>query len=198
VTDSSFSSIFAAAVHFRLGQTVKGYDAATIDYIRMKTDLMLWLNELTYAASLAFSKLSILSFYWRIFKHTVIRFPIRFLLVAVIIWLLLRTFMVIFQCFPPRYIWDKTIDGHCMVDMKTFFLSTILTHCLLDVIILVLPVIPVFQMHLSWKSKVGVVLLFAAGTMYVLVVLLRILGVNVTNASLKVLSLPPYLSSSSP
>ncbi|KAL2673877.1 hypothetical protein Neosp_012321 [[Neocosmospora] mangrovei] len=77
--------------------------------IRQKSRFLLWVTELLYAASIAASKLAILSFYWRVFRYTSIRIPILVLIAAVSIWFTIRTFMVIFHCIPVQAYWDKTI-----------------------------------------------------------------------------------------
>lgn len=50
----------------------------------------LWIADLVYAGSLAFSKMSILLFYWRLFSNTSIRQPIRALFACAVIWLTIR------------------------------------------------------------------------------------------------------------
>jgi hypothetical protein len=52
--------------------------------------LILWNAEIFYAFSLAFAKLSILSFYWRMFKTSPIRNPIKILGACTMIWIILR------------------------------------------------------------------------------------------------------------
>lgn len=125
----------------------------------------MWLEELFYTISLGFSKFSILSFYWRIFQHTSIRIPIQILLVAVTIWVLVKGGLTIFQCHPVRYAWDKSVDGRCSLNMSAFFFGTIICHCVMDIIILLLPVFPVAKMHLSLGKKLAVTTIFHSGVM---------------------------------
>jgi hypothetical protein len=74
--------------------------------------------------------------------------------------------MLIFRCVPTRAIWDKTItDAICNIDSDKFFLGTITTHFLMDVAILVLPIVPVFQLHLRLQQKFAIVGFFLLGTM---------------------------------
>ncbi|RSL46248.1 hypothetical protein CEP51_015962, partial [Fusarium floridanum] len=161
-------SILWAARHM-LGQSLSGTQEARAEIIREKSRFLLWVTEFLYAGSIAISKLSILSFYWRIFRYTSIRIPILVLVVAVSIWVIIRTFMVIFHCIPVQAYWDRTIKGaHCELDAATLFFCTILIHCLMDCIILILPVIEVVKMQLSWSKKLAVVGLFTSGIMHVL------------------------------
>ncbi|KAI8652623.1 hypothetical protein NCS57_01326900 [Fusarium keratoplasticum] len=150
---------------YMLGQSLSGIqDQTHADMIREKSRFLLWITELLYAASIAASKLAILSFYWRIFRYTSIRIPILVLIAAVSIWFTIRTFMVIFHCAPVQAYWNKTIThARCLVNPSTFFFCTILIHCLMDCIILVLPVIEVAKMHLPWSKKLAVVGLFTSG-----------------------------------
>jgi hypothetical protein len=55
-----------------------------------RSRLLLWLQELIYGFSLAFSKLAVLGFYWRMFKMSTIKWPIQGLAVATVVWLILR------------------------------------------------------------------------------------------------------------
>ncbi|RSM19461.1 hypothetical protein CDV31_001621 [Fusarium ambrosium] len=157
-------TIFWAA-RYMLGQSLSGIqDEARADMIQEKSRFLLWVTELLYAGSIAASKLAILSFYWRIFRYTSIRIPILVLIAAVSIWVTIRTFMVIFHCIPVQAYWDKTIkDAHCALNAPTLFFCTILIHCLMDCIILVLPIIEVAKMHLPWTKKLAVVGLFTSG-----------------------------------
>ncbi|KAI8654098.1 hypothetical protein NCS56_01366400 [Fusarium sp. Ph1] len=157
-------TIFWAA-RYMLGQSLSGIqDQARADMIREKSRFLLWVTELLYAGSIAASKLAILSFYWRIFRYTSIRIPILVLIAAVSIWFTIRTFMVIFHCTPVQAYWNKTIThARCLVNASSFFFCTILIHCLMDCIILILPVIEVAKMHLPWSKKLAVAGLFMSG-----------------------------------
>ncbi|KAL2202612.1 hypothetical protein CC79DRAFT_1337298 [Sarocladium strictum] len=125
--------------------------------------LNMWIGSLSYASSIAASKISFLTFYWRIFQFTMIRVPIQFLLVVTVLWIVIRTCLTILQCLPVEYIWNKEIDGKCAIDQSMFFFSSVLVHCILDIVILVLPVFPIFKMHLTRSKKLGVVGLFSSG-----------------------------------
>lgn len=123
-------------------------------------------NSLCYAASIACSKVSILCLYWRLFKTSSIRIPILVLLVIVTIWIIIRTFMLTFRCVPVASLWDYSItDKVCNINSDQFFLGTITTHFILDVIILVLPLIEVFQLRMRLGQKLAVACLFLLGTM---------------------------------
>lgn len=141
-------------------------DEATRENILYHARILSFFNSLCYASSLACSKISILSFYWRLFKLSIIRIPILVLLAVSATWWIIRTFMLMFRCVPTRAIWDKTItDAVCNIDSDKFFLATITTHFLLDVTILVLPIVPVFKLRLRLQQKLAIVGFFLLGAM---------------------------------
>ncbi|KAH8758002.1 hypothetical protein F5883DRAFT_502585 [Diaporthe sp. PMI_573] len=124
-----------------------------------------YFNSLCYAASIACSKIAILCLYWRIFKLSPIRIPILVLLGIVTVWILIRTLMLTFRCVPVQSLWDHSItDKVCNINSEQFFLGTIMTHFLLDIIILLLPLIEVFRLRMHLAQKIAVAALFLLGT----------------------------------
>ncbi|KAF5601780.1 integral membrane protein, partial [Fusarium pseudoanthophilum] len=68
---------------YKLGQSILTIaDPIEANRIQDRSRLLLWICELLYASSIAFCKLSILCFYWRVFQYTSIRYAIIILLVA--------------------------------------------------------------------------------------------------------------------
>lgn len=121
-------------------------------------------NSLTYAFSIAASKLAILFLYWRMFSHSSIRIPIQVMIALVISWIILRTFMVIFRCIPVQFYWDKTIpNGECKIKDTEFFFGTVFTHFLMDIAILILPIFQMSKLRLHRGQKITVVGLFLMG-----------------------------------
>ena len=117
-----------------------------------------------YAFSLAFSKMSILGMYWRLFSTSSIRLPIQILFGASVVWLIIRTFMAIFHCVPVHAFWDHSVpDARCDINDSEFFFGTVLVHLLIDLVILALPVMQVRQLQLRFGQKVGVIGLFMFG-----------------------------------
>jgi hypothetical protein len=91
------------------------------------------------------------------------------MIVLSVMWIILRTFMVIFRCIPVQAYWDKTIpDAHCRIKDTQFFFGTVLTHMLMDVAILVLPIFEVFRLRLRIGQKLAIAALFIVGAMQVL------------------------------
>ncbi|ORY67748.1 uncharacterized protein BCR38DRAFT_314970, partial [Pseudomassariella vexata] len=124
----------------------------------------LYIDELCYAFSLACSKFAILALYWRMFSTSAIRISIIVLAVCSLIWLMIRTFLTVFQCVPVKAFWDKTVpDAVCIVNEAYFFLGTVIVHLLLDLTIMALPVVQIWKIKLTASRKIGVMILFLFG-----------------------------------
>ncbi|CAM1502222.1 Fc.00g042060.m01.CDS01 [Cosmosporella sp. VM-42] len=126
--------------------------------------LLMYCSEFCYAFSIASSKLTILTLYWRLFKLSSIRIPIIVMFTVSVIWIIIRTFMVLFQCVPIQATWDKSIkNAHCAINEGQFFFGTVLTHFCMDIIILALPAFEVGKLRLPLGQKLAVIGLFLIG-----------------------------------
>ncbi|KAF4458675.1 integral membrane [Fusarium albosuccineum] len=166
-----FASLYSATVlewtiHWSLGQYMPDdLDTAAREQILHWGRFIGFFNSLTYAFSIASAKLAILFLYWRLFQLSAIRIPIRVMIVLTFMWIIVRTFMTIFRCLPVQAYWDKTIPhAVCRINDTQFFFGTVLTHFLMDVAILVLPIIEVFKLRLRLGQKIAVAGLFTLGT----------------------------------
>lgn len=129
--------------------------------------LYLYILEFTYAYSLGFSKLSILALYWRFFSLFRIRVPIITLTAATVIWLLCRTFLGLFHCWPVQAFWEgkaKYPGAVCPIDDAKFEFGTVVVHAFLDVTIFSLPVFQIQQLTFrTTAEKLAVLAIFASG-----------------------------------
>ncbi|RSM00240.1 hypothetical protein CDV31_011861 [Fusarium ambrosium] len=124
----------------------------------------LFMAEFLYAMSLGFSKLAILSFYWRLFSVSNIRVGIYILQGCSVIWLTIRTFMTIFHCVPVQAYWNHNIkDAVCNIDPAKFMFGTTLVHLFLEIAVLSLPVFQVKALNLRMGQKIAVIAMFMFG-----------------------------------
>ncbi|RMJ10358.1 hypothetical protein BHE90_003653 [Fusarium euwallaceae] len=178
------------AACFKLGQKLAPYSDEKIDYYMEKSRMMLWASEYLYAWSIALTKLAVLSFYRRLFQFSSIRIPIIVLMVMCGIWLTLRTFLTTFHCLPVPAYWDKTItNARCITHVARFYLGTDLTHCLMDFIILALPIWEIIRMRLPFGQKIAVLGLFALGSLVGIASIFQIIQSQTYNPSTREL---PY------
>lgn len=162
---SAYSSIILVwTVDWYLGQELEpSLSDERREDILLHNRLLMLCTEYCYAFSIVSSKFTILALYWRLFKHSSIRLPIQIMLTACLAWILLRIFMVSLQCIPLKHFWDKSIDGHCGINESKFFFGTVLTHFVMDIVILVLPVVEVGKLRLRLGQKLAVIGLFLIG-----------------------------------
>ncbi|KAH8767250.1 hypothetical protein F5883DRAFT_670534 [Diaporthe sp. PMI_573] len=164
--------------------------------------LYLYILEFTYAYSLGFSKLSILALYWRFFSLFRIRVPIITLTVATVIWLLCRTFLGLFHCYPIQAFWEgkaKYPNAVCPIDDAKFEFGTVVVHAFLDVTIFSLPVFQIQQLTFrTTAEKLAVLAIFASGAFVCIVSIVNLTQLYAflhTDASMEVLynTAPPAL-----
>ncbi|KAF4969026.1 hypothetical protein FSARC_3680 [Fusarium sarcochroum] len=166
--------IFAA--DYGLGRPLKDGPANLTEDERLERSyLLLWLGSLTYTIGLAGAKFAILTFYWRLFKYSNSRIPIQIVMVLCGCWFVARMLLLTLQCIPTQAYWDVARrDLDCHVKTATYFYSTVLTHAILDIVILVLPLLEVFKMHLPLGQKIAVMALFGFGAVVCVLTILVI------------------------
>ncbi|ORY17503.1 hypothetical protein BCR34DRAFT_439635, partial [Clohesyomyces aquaticus] len=130
-------------------------------WVLEQSRLILWLVELIYSFSLPCAKLSILALYWRMFSRSTIRVPIQIVGVCVMIWL--TTILTILHCIPVQKFWQPSIPGHCAIADSAWFFGTVLTHPILDILVLSLPIIEIWRLQLPFAQKVAVTWMFMFG-----------------------------------
>ncbi|KAI6765822.1 hypothetical protein HG530_006892 [Fusarium avenaceum] len=144
---------------------VKGMTAIEADYLTKK---YLFIIEHLYAFTLFFAKLSMLSFYWRMFRVANIQIIITVWLVCSIIWIIARAqvFLTTFHCYPVHAFWDPNVKNKtCPIKSSDFFIGTVLTHVIIDIGILILPVMQIQKLQLPILQKVAIMLMFTFGTL---------------------------------
>lgn len=119
-----------------------------------------------YCAVILPSKIAILLQISRIFVLN--NKSIRFYLIQILIWTntiyyTIGIFMVTFQCTPQAKAWNPTLPGHCLTGGYQISLVTGGLNITSDILILLLPVLWVFKLHMPRTRKVGVSLVFASG-----------------------------------
>ncbi|PNP52283.1 hypothetical protein FNYG_15856 [Fusarium nygamai] len=139
--------------------------------------------EITYSLTLCTVKWSILAFYWRIFGSTyLIRVPIWTLLGLVTAWCIAVFGIIIFQCSPPRALWEQfdpinpmpSDEFVCGVDTKKFFLGKAIPNIITDIFIILLPLPSIKTLHLPLLQKVAVVFIFTLGVFVTIISIIRL------------------------
>ncbi|KAM3497358.1 hypothetical protein MY10362_009289 [Beauveria mimosiformis] len=133
--------------------------------------------EVLYLAEIAFIKLSLSAFYLYIFPGT----WTRRLLWATVVFNVVSgiAFVVagILQCVPISFFWlsytDPAAAGHC-IDINAFGWSHAAVSIAVDVWLIAIPLSQLGKLHLHWKKKIAVALMFLLGTFVTVVSILRL------------------------
>jgi hypothetical protein len=91
----------------------------------------------------------------------------KLLIVDMIIHTAIFTFLIIFQCRPIAYAWDKTIHGGQCINLNALTYAGAASAALHDILTLVLPLYELKNLKLTRLKKVGVFAMFILGSWYV-------------------------------
>ena len=118
-----------------------------------------------YPFTIVAIKMSILLFYIRLFGvRNAFRYSVFGIMAATWAWGIAVLFATLFQCDPIAGNWDKKIPGsHCLLDRILLKLS--IPNAVLDWFVLFLPIVVVWQLHVSIERKVALSAIFLAGAL---------------------------------
>lgn len=118
--------------------------------------------------TVAFTKYSVLLFYWRLFKVYSRSFRIWIVSVAIVStgWYIAAQLVVIFQCTPVNFYWNRKLPGGHCINSNLFFV--IITALLppLDATILGLAVPVVWKLKVSRSKQLGIIFVLSLGLLY--------------------------------
>jgi hypothetical protein len=77
------------------------------------------------------------------------------------------TFIEIFGCSPRQKLWKPWVQGKCL-DMPKVIIASAFVNFFSDIVILLLPQMVIWKLHMSSAKKAGTAALFAVGILYVL------------------------------
>ena len=119
------------------------------------------MGPLLSASTNASAKISIVCLYRRIFPTDTLRIKRVIVMISVTIYWIVCILGCIFGCVPVKAAWTIT-TAHCL-DLKAFFLATELYNCILDIVILSLPISELRKLHMPLRHKIGVGFVFLLG-----------------------------------
>ena len=115
-------------------------------------------------ATTAAAKISILCLYRRIFTTKTFRRNSLLLGLVVVGYWITSTFGSIFQCNPIQAAYKPSLPGKCF-DYASFFLGLEIVNCLLDILILYLPIQVIQTLQMSMAKKIQLSFLFVLGSL---------------------------------
>lgn len=91
---------------------------------------------------------------------------IRLFMLILCLFYVATTIVKIWECTPRERIWNRSIPGTC-VNISSLLNTSGLFNTISDVLILLVPVKAVWNLKMDKARKIGVVLVFTVGLMYV-------------------------------
>ncbi|KAI9810673.1 MAG: hypothetical protein M1827_006132 [Pycnora praestabilis] len=144
----------------------------------------LWFVQIFYPISLTFVKLSILTFYLRLFPYEGFRRLVYFSMAFVVGICISSCFAFIFQCTPIHYSWAPPVlaEQHCIHnDVLQYAIAGL--GLLSDIFILFMPIKYLWALSISWKKKLEVLCLFSLGSLACIASLIRLTTIHTVATS---------------
>lgn len=110
------------------------------------------------------TKMSILMLYLRIFIQRWFRITCYVLLVIITSYMVAAFFASVFQCTPVARAWNKAIPGSC-INITTNWYANAGFSIATDIIILTLPMYPLYKSKIILKRKIALMIVFALGAL---------------------------------
>ncbi|KAI6087452.1 hypothetical protein F4821DRAFT_108552 [Hypoxylon rubiginosum] len=134
-----------------------------------------WIAEILFGGLITAVKLSILWFYYSIFSvNHHVRHAIFITATGCIIWFIVTTFIVLFQCHPIDAFWNQLAQPPFCIDAPTFLLGYEMTNLFLDVAILCIPTGALKQLHLPLSKKISLCVIFILGGLVCIASIIRL------------------------
>lgn len=121
-----------------------------------------------YAPAVTFPKLVILAIYLRIFVDKPSRIVCYIVAIITILACVVNIPLSIWQCSPPAFAWDKTIEGgYCAVNVQSHIRWGSFPNIVTDLVMLIVPLPVIWRLHTSSRIKAGLTITFLVGSVYV-------------------------------
>ncbi|KAK9778379.1 hypothetical protein SCAR479_04781 [Seiridium cardinale] len=160
-----------------LAQHGLGLDMWFVDFDNITSILYYYFwDEMLYITSLALTKVSILFFYLKVFPKRSFRIGVYILIALNICYALGYDLVLIFQCSPISgawLSWDGEYEAKC-VSINILGWSAAAINIALDLATIVLPLPELFQLSMSWKKKIQILLMFMVGFFVTIVSAIRL------------------------
>lgn len=150
--------------------------AEPVEKLRATSDITktLYACYLTSPTAIAFTKLSIMATYYRIFPPGSLRkITVTLSIIASIFWVA-SIFAVVFTCIPVQAAWDYSVKGHCYNTLNFFMISSSF-HIILDIMLCVLPIPFIWSLSIPKTQRLILLALFCGGALACVSSILRLI-----------------------
>ncbi|KAK6510297.1 hypothetical protein TWF481_005014 [Arthrobotrys musiformis] len=130
-------------------------------------------TEVLFVPCVGLTKLSILAFYHRVFSSKSFRWFVYAGVAYTIVYSISSIVVVFLQAIPLRAYWDKSIHGKFIDGQLAFMIFGVL-NCASDLYVFFLPIREVWGIQLPKKQRLGLILVFALGSIVCIAGIIRI------------------------
>ncbi|MCJ1359146.1 MAG: hypothetical protein MMC33_009146 [Icmadophila ericetorum] len=132
--------------------------------------------EYLYFGSVNLSKFAILLLYRQLFPNKNIRVVVHILIAVLITYSVTCIIVACVQCRPFAANWDPTLPGAVCIDKEALFIWASMPNIVTDLVILVLPIRVIWNLHTTQRLKIGLIVTFTFGSLWVFCLLLCFRG----------------------
>ncbi|KAH6718546.1 hypothetical protein BKA61DRAFT_303738 [Leptodontidium sp. MPI-SDFR-AT-0119] len=157
-----------------------GLDAWDVDNLPLALGLYFW-DEIIYVLILGLCKISIITFYLRIFPSQKFRITSYFILAWVILTTVLFMLLALLQCIPISlnyYGWETNGGREKCLNLNAESYASAAINITQDFIILLLPIPSLIRLRVSRKKKIHVLFMFSLGFFICVCSIVRIFKVG--------------------
>ncbi|KAJ5588509.1 hypothetical protein N7537_011187 [Penicillium hordei] len=186
VSSVSSSCVFAVIVMaFMLAACTYGFGQHIANITtphRLMTMKLFFVSQAFYKLTMNMTKMSILMLYLRIFIQRWFRITCYVLLIIITSYMVGAFFASVFQCTPVARAWNKAIPGSC-IDITTNWYANAGFSIATDIIILTLPMYPLYKSKIILKRKIALMIVFALGAFVVVTSIVRMQTLDFSSTS---------------
>ncbi|KAL9064142.1 MAG: hypothetical protein Q9157_007943 [Trypethelium eluteriae] len=135
---------------------------------------LLYSLQILWTATMPCVRWSLLFFYVRLFPVKQLRLACWAVGIFMAVFLIACEFVIIFQCSPTEYTWNRLIpNGHC-INLTNFYIAASVLNMLTDIVTLVLPLGVIWGLQIDTRKKVALSVAFTIGGFVCIVSIVRI------------------------
>lgn len=111
--------------------------------------------------------ITILILYIRIFPKTWLHKTSIWVGILITVWSILNAIIIIFQCTPVRYFWDKSESGGHCIQANQYYAAAAAISMIMIIAVFCLPLPILLQLKVSKGRRLGLAIAFAIGALLV-------------------------------
>ena len=139
--------------------------STTTQHIFINTIQLLLVASITYLPLVAFAKISLLISYRKFSISRWLSLAATITIAMIAAYSLAIMFAILFACTPIQKGWDITVtEGNC-INRDALYIAAVATNVATDLILLILPIPVMVQLKLPAVQKVGLLCMFAVGSL---------------------------------